>query len=235
MKKQIPNLITSFNLICGLISIYLSFQGLIHWAAAFMAFGAFFDFFDGLAARLLNAKSSMGLQMDSLADMVSFGVAPGFILFHLMGTSNNLPLISIGTTNAAVFAAFLIPVFSAYRLAKFNIDTRQTDSFLGLPTPAMALFVGSLPFVVSGYWSLQLDLANNYYLYLLVTIVLSLLMISEIPLFSLKFKSLKWRQNQSRFIFLLLSILLIGWLQVAAFPIIVLCYVLMSALNRFSK
>lgn len=235
MKRHIPNFITSLNLLSGLISIYLGFQGFLMWSAAFMALGAFFDFFDGMAARLLNAKSPMGLQMDSLADLVSFGVAPGFILFHLMNNTNNLPQIYLGAVNIAVFASLFIPVFSAYRLAKFNVDTRQTESFLGLPTPAMALFVGSLPFIIVGYWSPQLEWINNYYVYLFINTMLSLLMVSEIPLFSLKFKSLKWSQNQIRFIFLLLSLVMIGFLQVAAFPLIIILYVLLSALNRFSK
>lgn len=232
MKKQIPNLITSLNLLCGIIAIYFSFMGNLQLAAALMALGAFFDFFDGLAARALQVKSEMGKQMDSLADLVSFGLVPGFIMFQLMRTSPDTPQIMIGTALISPFLAFIIPILSAYRLAKFNIDTRQTDSFIGLPTPALALFVGSLPFLLEGFWSLQLAWLNNYYILLFLSFGLSLLLVSELPLFSLKFKNLKWKDNSVRFIFIGLSLITLLWIQLGAFPLIIILYVLLSLINR---
>lgn len=232
MKKQIPNLITSLNLLCGIMAIYFSFMGNLQLAAALMALGAFFDFFDGLAARALNVKSEMGKQMDSLADLVSFGLVPGFIMFQLMRTSPDMPQIMIGTALISPFLAFIIPILSAYRLAKFNIDTRQTDSFIGLPTPALALFVGSLPFLLEGFWSIQLAWLNSYYILLFLSFGLSILLVSELPLFSLKFKNLKWKDNSIRFIFLGLSLISLLMLQLGAFPIIIILYVLLSLIHR---
>lgn len=231
MKKQLPNIITSFNLISGLIAIYLTFNGMLMEAAAFMALGAFFDFFDGMAARALNVKSEMGLQMDSLADMVSFGVAPGFMMFHLLQTSPNIPDWTIGSTHIAPFPAFIITVLSAFRLAKFNVDTRQTDSFIGLPTPANSLFIGSLPFIISGTFAHQLSWLNNYYLLLGLSILLSVLLVAELPLMSLKFKNLRWSDNSKRFVFLFISIVLLIILHIAAFPLIIVVYIIMSLLK----
>lgn len=232
MKKQIPNMITSLNLLSGIMAIYFSFLGDLKLAAAFMALGAFFDFFDGLAARALNVKSEMGKQMDSLADLVSFGLVPGFIMFQLMRTSPDLPQIMIGSAIITPFLAFIIPVLSAFRLAKFNIDTRQTESFIGLPTPALALFVGSLPFLVEGFWSPQIPWLNNYYILLIISVVLSILLVLEIPLFSLKFKSLNWKDNSIRFVFLGFSLITLLLLQLGAFPVIITIYVILSLLKR---
>ncbi len=232
MKKHIPNIITSFNLLCGILSIYFSFHGQLQLAAIFMALGAFFDFFDGMAARALGVKSEMGKQMDSLADMVSFGLAPGFIVFHLMLDSHTLPNITFGSVYIAPFLAFIIPVLSAFRLAKFNIDTRQTDSFIGLPTPALSLFVGALPFLITGNWSMQVQWLNNYYVLLVLSFGLSLLLVAELPLFSLKFKNLSWKDNALRFIFLGVCIASLALLQIGAFPFIIIFYVLLSLLSK---
>lgn len=196
-----------------------------------MALGAFFDFFDGMAARILKVQSEMGVQMDSLADMVSFGVAPGFIMFHLMSETPNLPDLLIENYTMAPFMAFLIPVLSAFRLAKFNVDTRQTDSFIGLPTPANSLFIGSLPFIISGSFALQLPWFNNYYILLGITILFSILLVIELPLMSLKFKNFKWIGNQKRFILIGVSAVLIALLQAAAFPLIISFYILLSLFN----
>lgn len=196
-----------------------------------MALGAFFDFFDGMAARVLKVQSEMGVQMDSLADMVSFGVAPGFIMFHLMSQTPNLPDLLIENYTMAPFMAFLIPVLSAFRLAKFNVDTRQTDSFMGLPTPANSLFIGSLPFIISGSFALQLPWLNNYYILLGITILFSILLVIELPLMSLKFKNFKWIGNQKRFILIGVSAVLIALLQAAAFPLIISFYILLSLFN----
>lgn len=232
MKKQIPNIITSFNLLSGIMAIYFSFLGELQWAAGFMALGAFFDFFDGLAARALGVMSEMGKQMDSLADMVSFGLAPGFIVFQLMQNSHALPDLMISGVLIAPFLAFIIPVLSAYRLAKFNIDIRQTDSFIGLPTPALSLFVGALPFLIAGDFSMQLVWLNNYYILLILSFVLSLLLVAELPLFSLKFKNLSWKDNSIRFVFLGISIVSLAILQIGAFPLIIIIYVLLSLISK---
>ncbi len=232
MIKQIPNMITSLNLLSGLLAIMFTFSGDLTTAAMLMALGAFFDFFDGLAARALNVKSEMGKQMDSLADTVSFGVVPGFIMFQLMKASPNLPLLNIGETNIAPYIALLIPVLSIFRLAKFNIDSRQTDSFIGLPTPANSLVIGSLPFIITGFWSIQLAWLNNYYILLSLTLLLSFLLVSELPLFALKFKNFKWTGNELRFSFLLASVVLLAFFYVGAFPIIILIYILLSLLNK---
>lgn len=235
-KKQIPNSITALNLVSGIFAIVATFEGALLWAGFFIALGAFFDFFDGLAARALNVKSDMGKEMDSLADMVTFGVAPGFIVYQLMLHSNNLPNWILFDYNIAPYLAFLIPVFSAFRLAKFNIDTRQTTSFIGLPTPANALFFGSMPFILEATYSIELSLFQNvianYWILLIMAFVMSVLMVAELPLFSLKFSNLSWRDNALRFVFLGFSIALIGFMQIAAFPIIILLYIILSMLEN---
>jgi CDP-diacylglycerol--serine O-phosphatidyltransferase len=228
MKKQIPNIITSLNLLSGIIAIMFSFQGDLTAAALMMGLGAFFDFFDGMTARLLKVSSEMGKQMDSLADMVSFGVVPGFIMFQLMKSSHNLPDVTIVSLNIAPYAALIIPVLSAFRLAKFNIDTRQTESFIGLPTPANSLFIGSLPFIISGVWSFHLVELHNYYILLVLSLLLSSLLVAELPLFALKFKQFIWKGNELRISFILISIILLAVLHITAFPIIIIIYILLS-------
>jgi len=232
MKKHIPNMITSLNLLSGIIAIIFTFQGELTLAASFMALGAFFDFFDGMVARALNVKSEMGKQMDSLADMVSFGLVPGFIMFQLLKASPNLPMLEIASLNIAPYFAFIIPVLSAFRLAKFNIDTRQTDSFIGLPTPANALVIGSIPFVIAGVFSVHIPALNNYFVLLVIAYALAFLLVAELPLFALKFKGFSWQGNQLRFSFILLSILLLIVLKVTAFPFIILSYIILSLLFR---
>lgn len=232
MKKHIPNSITILNLVSGLISIYLSFQGFLYYAVLFILLGALFDFFDGLAARALEVNSKIGVQLDSLADLISFGVAPGFILFHLMLYTPNIPSWNILGVNTAPFLAFMIPVFSALRLAKFNVDTRQTDRFFGLPTPGNSIFIGSLPFIINGILSFQLPWLNNYYALFVLTIALSFLLVTELPLMSLKFKNLRWKDNTNRFILILVSLLLIGFFKVGALPIIIIVYILLSLISN---
>lgn len=174
-----------------------------------------FDFADGLAARLLNVKSAIGKELDSLADMVTFGVLPSLLMFLMIGEKTDIAWLP--------FIAFLIAVFSALRLAKFNIDTRQEENFIGLPTPANALLISSLIFF---YGSIPL------WLLLAIAIVFSLLLTAEIPLFSLKMKSLKWGGNEIRYIFLLITILLVLFLHLAALPFTIITYILLSFLNN---
>jgi CDP-diacylglycerol--serine O-phosphatidyltransferase len=182
----------------------------------------------------------MGKEMDSLADMVTFGVAPSFIVYQLMLQSNNLPSWVLFEHNTAAYFAFLIPVLAAFRLAKFNIDTRQTSSFIGLPSPANALFFASLPFILSGIYSVDLPIfqswISNYWVLLFLVFLISILMVVELPLFALKFSNLSWHDNAFRFVFLGLALILLILLQFAAFPIIILLYIALSIVqNKISK
>ncbi|MCQ2272437.1 MAG: CDP-alcohol phosphatidyltransferase family protein [Bacteroidales bacterium] len=234
MKKQIPNCITCMNIICGAISIVLSLHyGNLKLAAMFIIFAAMFDFFDGFTARLLKVQSPLGVDLDSLADVFSFGGAPTMIIFvWLQHCLENLPPANInGFVKVLPFLAFLIPAFSAYRLAKFNHDDRQHNDFLGLPTPANALFLGFLPLSAD-----KLTFVNNFWIVLGFTLLFSILLISELPMFSLKFKHFKWKGNQVRYIFIGIAVILFAFFRLGSFPIIILCYLLISvtlyALNK---
>jgi CDP-diacylglycerol--serine O-phosphatidyltransferase len=234
MQKHIPNFVTLLNLICGAIAIVLSFDQALVAAAYFIALAAVFDFMDGMLARLLNAKSDIGLQLDSLADVISFGLAPSFIIYQMMLTSENMPAFSIGGLAVMAFAAFLIPAFSALRLARFNIDPAQTEGFVGLPTPADALFFASLPLVAARAAAndhrLLLGFTDNFWLLLVLVIIFSLLMVAPLPLFSLKLKSLSWHTNKLRYVFATLSVVLIITISAYSLPLIIVLYLLMSVL-----
>jgi len=233
MKKSIPNFITCLNLFTGCVAIYIAFQGNLEFAAYLVVVAAAFDFLDGLVARLLQAYSEIGKQLDSLADMVSFGVLPGVIMFQLMKKSAIAdPDTSLTAVELFPFSAFIIVIFSALRLAKFNIDTRQTSSFIGLPTPANTLFVSSLPFILTAdQYNLGQYFMNQYVL-LGLSVLLCYMLVAEIPLFALKFKNLSWKENSVRFIFLLLSIPLLFILKFAAIPVIIILYVLLSVFTQ---
>ncbi|MBK7212860.1 MAG: CDP-diacylglycerol--serine O-phosphatidyltransferase [Bacteroidales bacterium] len=238
MKSHIPNTITLLNLLSGCIGITLAFDGELELAAIMIGIAAVFDFFDGMAARLLHVKSDIGKELDSLADVVSFGVLPGFLLYFLMIKANNTPIFSLGSFNLFVFISFILPLFSALRLAKFNIDVRQTESFLGLPTPAVAMCIASFPLMLGWDGSvsaLTQQLLGNYYVLAVITLASSLLLVSEIPLISLKFKSLKWKDNQKRFILIFISILIIPIFQFSSLPLIILIYILISLIPDFRR
>jgi len=221
IKKHIPNFITCLNLFSGCLAIYYGFRGNYELVLLFVLLAAVFDFADGLAARLLHAYSPMGKELDSLADVVSFGIAPGILVLSML-TASELPY-------WVAFSGFIIPVFSALRLAKFNIDERQTSSFIGLPTPANALF-----WVGLGYSFSEVLIANPWYV-LTFTVIFSGLLVSELPMFSLKFKNLKWKDNQVQFIFLIVSVLLIFAFQVKALALIIGWYILFSVIMYFAK
>ncbi len=234
IKNHIPNFITLLNLLSGCIAIVFIFENQLVIASYLIGLAAFFDFMDGFFARILNAQSPIGKDLDSLADVVSFGLVPGLILFKLLGYSIG---ISINTEIIAFFPfiAFLIPLFSALRLAKFNNDERQTDVFIGLPTPANALLVASFPLILTQQSTLiGIDILSIQSLFLstifliTITILLSYLLVAEIPLISLKFKTLSWKENKIRFIFLGISCLLLILLYFAAVPLIILMYILFS-------
>lgn len=240
MIKQVPNLITSLNLLCGCVAIFFAVSGDLITASFFIFFGIFFDFFDGLAARLLKAQSDVGLELDSLADSITSGVAPAVIMVQLLseaflGTSYNVIEIfsdegwNTGWEQWIPLTGLLIAVASAYRLAKFNVDTRQTDSFLGLPTPANTLLILSLPLMLHYQptpW--MQDLLLNGWVLLVITLVSCILLNTEIPLFALKFKTWDVKSNANRYVFLLLAALGLVFLKFMAIPLIIVLYFLMS-------
>ena len=229
IKNHIPNAITSLNLVSGCIGIMLAFRGSVELAALMIVIASLFDFVDGMAARLLQVHSDIGKELDSLADLVSFGVLPGALVFVILENS--------GTPIWVPYFGLLIPVFSALRLAKFNLDTRQSESFLGLPVPANALFwvgVTLLNFkeTTNQFNSILKSIFNQPLIIIILTVVLSLLLVSELPLFSLKFKNLKWVKNQTRYLFLGLAMVLIILLGVGSLPMIIVLYVFISIFNN---
>ena len=227
MLKQLPNALTACNLVCGCLGIIQCFNGNLELSAIFILVAAVFDFFDGFVARAVKANSAMGKELDSLADCVSFGALPAFILYHLMLQSTNLA--QAGTW--WVYSGLLIAVFSALRLAKFNIDTRQTDSFIGVPTPADAMLIGSFPYLINQKTFFEPFLTNVYVL-AGIAVVMSYLMIAELPLLALKFKDFSWDKNSYVYALLLGSVVLLGLLQISAVPIILVLYILLSVIKN---
>ena len=233
IKNFIPNLLTLINLIFGMVGIVLAFDGKLHLAGIMVFVAAVFDFFDGFAARLLNAQSDLGKELDSLADMVTFGVLPGVIVYQVVNGLSGIYFTSFleRPLNLHVISllAFLLTAASAYRLAKFNIDTRQSTNFIGLPTPAMAMFFASIPMLAEWQYSYNLyvkldekmlkNFASMYHfnsfdmgvvalfqskiVWVFLIFLFSYLMVSPLPIISMKFKSLKWKDNKWRFIFLI--------------------------------
>ncbi|MCF6168405.1 CDP-alcohol phosphatidyltransferase family protein [Lutibacter sp.] len=242
-KKQLPNILTLLNLLSGTIAVYFAVKNQLEISAAFVLLGIFFDFFDGFVARLLNVQGELGKQLDSLADVVTSGVVPGIILLQLITKSlskGSWDIMTTMTENHSVWdnftTTFLISIIglfftlaAAYRLANFNIDERQTNSFIGLPTPAAALVVVSLPLILM-YADNELvnNVINNTWFLIGLTILLSYLMNAEIVLFTLKFKEYSWKNNKVKFIFILFTILLSVLLKFIAIPVIILLYVLIS-------
>lgn len=234
IKKHIPNAITCCNLLCGCLAIVQVFEGNLVYAAYLVGLAAIFDFFDGFAARMLNVSSPIGKDLDSLADMVTFGVVPGLVMFHLLKTSlinGNEDFQVFKNYTFLVFIPFVIIIFSALRLAKFNNDTRQTESFIGLNTPANSMVICSIPLILKQHPDIT-TLLNPYALCIL-SVGLSLLLVSEIPIFALKFKHFKWKGNEIRFIFLALSLLMLITLQFLGIPLIIILYVLLSLLTNY--
>lgn len=231
IKKHIPNFLTLMNLFTGSLSIYFYSVGEISLAAYLIFIAALFDFSDGFAARALKAYSPLGAQLDSLADIVSFGLAPSFILLHLIVESHGRQQFMVIGFDVLPFVALLLPLFAALRLAKFNIDDRQTSSFIGLPTPAAGLMVASLPLIKQQLYesqSLFYMLVTNTYFYIGIVVVLCFLMVSELPLFGLKFKSMSIKGNEIRYLFLIASLVLLVFLQFTAIPFIILLYLFLS-------
>lgn len=214
--KHVPNTLTCLNLASGCAGIVAVLNDGAWPAAYFVWVACLFDFFDGFAARWLKVTSAIGKELDSLADMVSFGVLPTMLLFNWLRLETSNPYVP--------YVAFLIAIFSALRLAKFNIDERQTTSFIGLPTPANALFLTGLPFLPAA----ALGVISQPWALVLVIAAFSLLLVAEVELFALKFKNFGWADNQLRFVFLALALLLVVLFQQASLPIIILMYILFS-------
>ncbi len=229
ITRNIPNTITCCNLISGCIAVSYAHAGQQTMALAFIILGAVFDFFDGMSARLLGVSSPIGKELDSLADVVTFGVAPATMVATLLW-GMHYPSQMEGLRSWLPYSAFLIAAFSALRLAKFNLDERQTTSFIGLPTPANALFWGSL--IVGG--GVRLERMEYALPAILALILLSCwILISEIPMFALKFKQWGWRGNEVKYIFLLTCIPLLFFLRISAFAVIIAWYVILSGwVNR---
>jgi CDP-diacylglycerol--serine O-phosphatidyltransferase len=217
IKKHIPNLLTAANLFSGCIGIIYAFNGELKTVAFFVILSGIFDFFDGFAARLLNVKSEIGKQLDSLADVISFGFLPGMIIYKLL---------SLSEIEFLPYVAFLITVFSALRLAKFNIDERQQDDFIGLNTPMNTFFIISLPYLADKF-----ELITNPIFLIAITIITSLLLVSEIKLFSMKISDISWKNNKYKFIFLILSVLSLVFLQFAGLPIVLVLYIILSQIH----
>lgn len=229
IKKHIPNAITCCNLFSGCVACVMAFSGKFESAMLFIVLGAVFDFFDGMVARLLGVSSPLGVQMDSLADDITFGLAPATVIFSFMRYMIDYPSYLGGFADVLPYFAFLIAVFSACRLAKFNIDKRQTTSFIGLPTPANALFWSSL--IVGGEKWL-VGMSNAWMLLLALIFIFSYFLISEIPMFSMKFKNLSWKSNKTRYIFLLVSLPMFALGYLAPVAIISWYLILSVVLSR---
>ncbi len=230
IKKNIPNLVTLMNLLSGTLAILFILRDELILGSLFIAIALMLDFLDGFLARLLHAQSPIGEQLDSLADLVSFGVAPGFILWSLMKVTDVQGETSY--SDLLPFVAFLIPIFSAIRLARFTIDPSQQYTFHGLPTPASAIFIGALPMILTDEKtsSALQNIISNPIVLLLMTIVISFLMVAPFNMLSLKFRDFSWKSNLLRYLFLIISIILIIFLRFGAFPVIILGYVLLSVL-----
>lgn len=232
------------NLLCGCVAVIFAVSGDLVTASIFAFLGIFFDFFDGLAARLLNAHSEIGLQFDSLADMITSGLVPSIVMVQLISqsiTGETLQVESLGSTpgwntiivNYIPFIGLLIALASGFRLAKFNVDTRQTNSFIGLPTPANTLLILSLPLILAFQNSeLITSLFLNQWFLIGLTILCSILLNAELPLFALKFKTWDFASNKIRYFFLLLSIIAIVLLKFIAIPVVIVLYIFLSLFQK---
>ncbi len=218
MKKHIANFITCLNVLAGSLSIVFAFQGDYLWAAYSIAIAGIFDFLDGFAARLLQATSAIGKELDSLCDVISFGLAPSVMAFHYMQAQGDY----------WCYTAFIMVAFSALRLAIFNLDERQTSSFIGLPTPANALFWA---FGIAGVNIVCPDLQIPAYIIALLCLFCAYLLVSPLPMFSLKFKNLKYKDNALRYLFLLGCIVLIVWLKQLGLALCILWYLCLCLIS----
>lgn len=234
--RNIPNYITIANLFCGVLSIISTFSNQLSLAAFFIFLGIFLDFFDGFFARLLKIENEFGLQLDSLADLITSGLAPSFILFKLLNANNTTQLfgeLSFEIPFSSIsLIAFLIPIFAALRLANFNIDKNQKNSFIGLPTPMTAIFIASIPLIKSEFFN---SIYSNTSTLCIISVVLSILMISKLNLFSIKVnfqENLSSQLNMMRLFMLISSLILLFFFNLAAIPFIVILYIILSIINN---
>ena len=239
LKNNIPNMITSMNLLCGCMSVMAVANNETDVAGLFIFLAAGFDFLDGMAARLLNARTDIGKQLDSLADMVSFGLAPGLIMFHLISQAAEIGYPQSSLATNLPYLALAIPVLSAWRLAIFNVDVRQEDRFIGLPTPANAMLLASIPMIMAYQIHFSSNIVHsilgfmfNPFILALLSLIMSILLVANIPLFALKFKDFSWVRNKIRYTFIAAALILFALLQFTAVPVIIRLYVLFSILWR---
>jgi CDP-diacylglycerol---serine O-phosphatidyltransferase len=216
LKKHVPNFLTCCNLVCGCFGIVFCLEGRTIPAAYFVWAAALFDFLDGFAARMLKVNSPIGKELDSLADMVSFGLLPALVMYKMIASSTSISWLP--------YIGFMIAVFAALRLAIFNVDETQRDSFKGLNTPANTLFITSLPLLSNqvGNWLYQAWVLAT------ITLVFSVLMVSPIHFFAFKFKNFAWADNRVKFTFIAVSVLLVGIFKLGAIPLIILFYIISS-------
>ncbi|MCH7400642.1 CDP-diacylglycerol--serine O-phosphatidyltransferase [Belliella kenyensis] len=226
IKKHIPNFITCLNLLSGMIGIYFVLKGEIHFGAYFIILAAVFDFLDGFLARILKVHSEIGKQLDSLADLVTFGVLPAFIMFQWIK--------DINPESILYFFALIIGIFSALRLAKFNVDTRQSDRFIGVPTPANALLISTLPFLYERFPSSFEWLANPFML-LATSVIMSFLLVAELPLIALKFKDFSLSNNGFRYLIIFIGVICVSFFGLAGFPPLIISYIALSVLEFASQ
>ncbi|WP_290701887.1 CDP-alcohol phosphatidyltransferase family protein [Lacinutrix sp.] len=243
IKKNIPNFVTLLNLLCGSIAVLFAVKGFLVTAALFVFLGIFFDFFDGLLARKLNVQSELGLQLDSLADMVTSGLVPGIVLYKLIESAVDAPPMAASNEWSLHWSGFsmaFIPIIglfvtlaSAYRLAKFNIDIDQQTYFKGLPTPANTLLIMALPLIMEFQHNdaINVIILNQWFL-IGLTILSCYLLNSSIKLFALKFKDYSFKNNAMRYIFIILSLVLLIVLHFAAIPVVILLYILLSLIQN---
>jgi CDP-diacylglycerol--serine O-phosphatidyltransferase len=239
IKAQIPNLFTMLNLFCGCVALVMVSDNKFDLAFYFVCLGIFFDFFDGFFARKFNVAGPLGVQLDSLADMITSGVVPGYVMYKMLYEIEFLGVISeYHKFNSNVilyipFIGFIITLGACYRLAKFNIDERQSDSFIGLPTPANALFFMSLPLINLAFYDYNFsEVIYNKWILIGLTLLSAFIMNAEIPLFSLKIKDFSFSKYKLQIFFLALSVLLLIFLQILAVPLIIIIYVLLSIINN---
>ncbi len=219
LKAQVPNILTAGNLVCGCVGIVLVVSGRVEVAPVAVVLAAVFDFFDGFAARLLKVSSAIGKELDSLADMVSFGVLPSVTVYQMLKTNQ--------TNEWLPYLAFLIAVFSAFRLAQFNIDTRQSEKFIGVPTPAVALFFTTLVWMAG-----PLPIVTNTYVLVSLTFIFSWLLVSPFEMIALKFKGFGWAGNQPKYLVILMALLVIVIGGYTLVPLVILLYVFLSILSH---
>ena len=223
LKAQLPNFITLLNLLSGVLGILWVLEGQLLYGAYFVILSAGFDFLDGFAARLLKVQSDMGKELDSLADVVSFGVLPGILLYSLSKAQTDSQVLP--------YLTLIVPMLSAYRLAKFNLDTRQSDRFIGLPTPANALLLSTLPHLVA-HWPELAPWVTSPIALVVIAWVASILLVSELPLIALKFKNSSFADNTYRYTLLCLGAFCFAWLQLAGIPLIIIAYLLLSGVEQ---